>query len=122
MSRSLFMSIAAVLGFFFGLAFLLVPVQTMSMYGVTLDIGAQFIARYLGSAFIGLGLVYWFARNSETLALRAVLLGGFVFALTGFGVSLFDKFTGIGNAMVWSTVVIYLFLSAGNGYFYFKKS
>ena len=116
------LAIAAIVAFLFGLSFILIPVQTMAMYGVTLDISGQFLGRYLGSAFLGVAVLTWFARNSkEGEAFRAILLGDFVLALTGFVVALFDAFTGIGNALVWSTVVIYLLLGAGFGYFYFKK-
>lgn len=122
MSRNLFMMIAAVLAFLFGLAFLLVPVQTMTMYGVTLDVSGQFLARYLGSAFLGVAVLTWLAKDSEdSKALRAVLLGDFVLSLTGLVVGVFDATTGIGNSLVWSTAVIYLFLAAGFGYFYFIK-
>jgi len=122
MKLNTFMAIAAIVAFLFGLSFILMPVQTMSMYGVTLDISGQFIGRYLGSAFIGVAVLTWFARNTkENGALRAILLGDFVLSLTGLVVALFDKFTGVGNALVWSTVVIYLLLGAGFGYFYFKK-
>ena len=122
MKLNTFMAIAAIVAFLFGLSFILMPVQTMSMYGVTLDISGQFIGRYLGSAFLGVAVLTWFARNTKgNGALRAILLGSFVLSLTGFVVALFDKFTGVGNALVWSTVVIYLLLGAGFGYFYFKK-
>ncbi len=122
MSRNLFMSIAAIVAFLFGLAFLLMPVQTMSMYGVDLDISGQFLGRYLGSAFLGIAILTWFSRDSdESKALRAILLGGFILTLTGLVVGVFDATTGIGNSMVWSTVVIYLLLAAGYGYFYFVK-
>ncbi len=122
MKLNTFLAIAAIVAFLFGLAFILVPVQTMSMYGVTLDISGQFLGRYLGSAFLGVAVLTWFARNAkEEVALRAILLGNLVLTLTGFVVALLDVFTGVGNALVWSTVVIYLLLGAGFGYFYFKK-
>ena len=122
MKLNIFMIITAIIAALFGLAFLLVPVQTMSMYGVTLDIPGQYLGRYLGSAFLGLAAIMWFARNAKAdSTLRAILLGGFAVTLTGFVVALFDKFLGVGNAVVWSTVVIYLLLAIGFGYFYFGK-
>ena len=122
MKANTFLAIAAIVAFLFGLSFILIPVQTMSMYGVTLDITGRFLGRYLGSAFLGVAVLNWLGRNSkDNEAFRAILLGDFVLALTGFVVALFDVFTGIGNALVWSTVVIYLVLGAGFGYFYFKK-
>ena len=124
MKLNIFMSIAAIAAFLFGLAFLLVPVQTMSMYGVTLDISGQSVGRYLGSAFLGIAVLTWFARNTspKDAAMRAIILGNFILCFTGFVASLFDVFYGPGNNMVWSTVILYLFLAMGFGYFQFGKS
>ena len=124
MKLNTFLSIAGLLALFFGLAFLLVPVQTMAMYAVTLDISGQYVARYLGSAFLGLAVLNWSARNAESseASLQAIILGGFILSITGFIASLFDVFTGPGNNLVWSTVVIYLFLMLGYGYFQFGAS
>ncbi len=122
MKLNLFMAIAAIVAFLFGLAFLLIPAQTMSMYGITLDIAGRFLGRYLGSAFLGVAVLTWFARNTkEDGALRAILLGNIVLSLTGLIVAVFDVFTGSGNSLAWSTVVIYLLLGVGFSYFYFKK-
>ncbi len=122
MKLNTFMTIASIVAFLFGLAFILAPVQTMSMYGVALDISGQYVGRYLGSAFLGVAVMTWFARNTKgDDSLRAILLGDFVLTLTGFVVSLFDIFLGPGNTMVWSTVVIYLLLAIGFGYYYFGK-
>ena len=123
MKLNTFMAIAAILVFLFGLSFILMPVQTMSIYGVALDISGQFLGRYLGSAYLGIAILTWFARNApkEDGALRAILLGNSVLTVTGLVVALLDVFTGVGNMLAWSTVVIYLLLAAGFGYFYFKK-
>jgi len=124
MTRNTFMSIAAIVAFLFGLAFLLIPTQLMTLYGVDLDPSGEYIARYLGSAFLGVGVITWFARNAkpDNDALRAIILGGFILCLTGFVASLFDVFLGVGNSVVWSTVAIYLLLGIGFGYFQFTKN
>ena len=124
MKRNTFLLIAGILALLFGLAFLLVPAQTMDMYGVTLDISGQYVARYLGSAFLGLGVLNWSARNAKSTeaGLQAIILGGVILSITGFIASLFDVFTGPGNNLVWSTVVIYFFLMLGYGYFQFGAS
>jgi hypothetical protein len=123
MKLSLFLTIGAILAFVFGLSFLLMPVQTMAMYGVDLDASGLFLGRYLGSAFLGIAVLVWLSRNADmsNAVLRAILLGNFIMAVSGFVVALLDVFTGIGNALVWSTVAIYLFLACGNGYFLFVK-
>ena len=120
MKRSTFMAIAAVLAVVFGLGFILDPAQTMSFYGVTLETAGQWIGRYLGSAFIGIGVLTWLARNAEPgEGQRAVMLGDFVLSVLGLVVAILDAISGLGNALVWSTVVIYVFLSVGFGYFQF---
>jgi hypothetical protein len=124
MKLNTLLSIAGLVALLFGLAFLLAPVQTMDMYGVTLDISGQYVARYLGSAFLGLGVLNWSARNAKPneAGVRAIILGGVILSITGFIASLFDVFTGPGNNLVWSTVVIYFFLMLGYGYFQFGAS
>ena len=123
MKLSAFMAIAAVLALVFGLAFILVPTQTMSLYEITLGVGGQWVGRYLGSAFLGIAVLTWLVRKSQQgNALRAVILGDLVVSVTGLIVAVLNKISGQGNALVWSTVVIYIFLTAGFGYFYFAKT
>jgi hypothetical protein len=122
MKLGTFMAIAAVIAFVFGLAFILIPAQTLAMYGETLDSTGQWVARYLGSAFIGIAVVSWFARNSaQNGAMRAIILGFFVLSITGLIVAVLDVIEGSGNAFIWVTVVIYLFMALGFGYFQFIK-
>jgi hypothetical protein len=122
MKLGTFLAIAAVIAFVFGLAFILVPVQTMAMYGVKLDESGLWLGRFLGSAFLGIAVVSWFARNAaQNGAMRAIVLGFFVLSITGLIVAVLDGLSGSGNALVWSTVVIYLFLALGFGYFQFIK-
>lgn len=117
-----FMAIAAVLALVFGLAFILIPAQLMSLYGVTLEAGGQWVGRYLGSAFLGIGVLTWLARNTtQGEALRAIVLGDFVTSATGLVVAVLHGIYGPGNALLWSTVAIYLFLTLGFGYFQFVK-
>lgn len=123
MKRNTFMSIAAIVAALFGLAFLLIPTQFMTLYGVNLDPSGEYIGRYLGSAFLGIGVLTWYAKGApkDNEALQAILLGGFVLCLTGFVASVFDALYGVGNSAVWSTVVIYLLLGLGFGFYKFQK-
>lgn len=123
MNRSTFMLIAAIIALLFGVGFLLIPAQMISMYGITLSVGGLFMCRYFGAALIGMGLLTWLSRKAkgDNEALRAIILGGFIFSLAGTVVALADVFTGEGTSVVWSSVVIYLVLAAGFGYYQFKK-
>ena len=123
MKQSTFMAIAAVLALVFGLAFLLIPAQLTSLYGITLEPDGQWIARCLGSAFIGTAVTTWFGKSApQDDALHAILLGDFVLSITGFIAAVLYAIFGSANALIWSTAAIYAFLTVGFGYFRFIKS
>jgi hypothetical protein len=112
--------IGAIVTLVFGLGFTLIPAQVLSLYGITLDVGGLFIARYLGASFLGIAALAWLVRSSPASATRkAIVQALFVLSVVGFVVALFDVFTGVGNSLVWSTVVIYLLFALGFGYFAF---
>jgi hypothetical protein len=116
------MTIAAVVAFVFGLGFILVPAQTVALYDSPMDESGLWMARYLGSAFIGLAVLAWFARNAaQNGAMRAIILGFFVLNITGLIVAVWDALTGTGNALIWLNAAIYLFFALGFGYFQFMK-
>jgi hypothetical protein len=123
MKLNTFLAIAAVLAVIYGLGFFLIPAQTAGLYGIALDVNGQFVARYLGSAFLGVAVLTWMARSlTSPEALRPIILGDFVISLTGLVVAIWDAFAGDGNALSWATVVIYLFLTLGFAYFQFISS
>jgi hypothetical protein len=123
MKQNTFLAIAAFLAALYGLGFLLIPAQTVGFYGITLDVNGLFVARYLGSAFLGIAVLTWLARSfTSQEALRAIVLGDLVVSLTGLIVAVWDAFAGGGNALSWATVVIYLFLALGFGYYQFIAS
>ena len=94
----------------------------MSTYAVTLGEGGQWLGRYLGSAFIGIAVLTFLARNAtRSEALVALLTGDFALSAVGLVVAVLDAINGPGNALTWSTVLIYIFLTAGFGYFRFLK-
>jgi hypothetical protein len=122
MTYRLFMTIAAVIALVFGLLFALIPNQLMGRYGVGLGETGLWVARYLGSAYIGVGFVTLLARNSpNSEARRAILRGMLAMSVTGLVVAVLHGFMRQGNALVWLNVVIFLFLLVGNGYFVFVK-
>jgi hypothetical protein len=122
MKRSTFYSIAGIVAFLFALAFLLFPKQTMLFYGGELNEVGAFMARYFGSALFGVSVMLWYARfSTESRAQWAINFGGLSLCVIGLLTALLEIFSGVGNAWVWSVVVIYLLLSVGFGYYHFKK-
>lgn len=121
MRHAAFMTIAALVALVYGLAFILAPAGLLSLYGVDLNVGAQFVARYLGSAFLAIATMTWLGRALSGPGLRTILVGDFVLTSTGTVVAIFDRLYGVGNQLVWSTLGIYLLLALGFGYFVFVK-
>jgi hypothetical protein len=114
------MTVTAVGSLLFGLAYLLVPANLASLYGITIDPSSPY-PRYFGSALLGFASVLWLARKVPSgPALRAVLVGSFVASITGLVVGVVQALDGIGNALEWSTVVIYFLLALGFGDFVFR--
>jgi hypothetical protein len=118
MRLTLTLSVTAIGSLIFGLAYLLVPTALLSLYGVTLDPGTQWVARLFGSALLGYATIFWLARKIPSgPALRAVLIGAFVGATTGLVVAVLGLPLDSGPALLWSIVIIYFLLVLGFGDF-----
>ncbi len=117
-----FLSVVGVVAVLFGLAFVLAPAQALEPYGVSLGAAGLGITRLMGAAFIGIGIIAWFARNAgESPARRAILIGFLIGETVGFVVSLINQFQGLANNLGWSTVAIYGVFALGFAYFLFVK-
>ncbi len=123
MKLSTMMIINAVVAAGFGVAFVLVPSQAISLYGIeeTSEI-LILILRLMGAAFIGFAVLTWLARNaSDSDARRAIVLALIVSDGIGFIAALIAQLADVVNSLGWSTVAIYLLLALGFGYFQFAK-
>ena len=116
-----FLLVKAVISLAFGIAFALVPAAVMSLYGVTLDLGGAFMARFLGACLIGIGLICWLDRNADPQVLQGITLALCIGDTVGFIVALLGQLSGLTNALGWVNVVIWLLLALGLGYFRFLK-
>lgn len=120
MRLTLTLTVAAIGSLLFGLAYLLAPQGLASLYGLTLDPSGQY-PRFFGSALLGFAAVLWHSRNATSgPALRAVIVGSFVASTTGLVVAVIQALDPAGNALEWSSVVIYFLLSLGFGDFVFR--
>ena len=118
MKLATLLSLTGVLAAAFGLAFLLVPVPVLSLYGVHLEPNGAWLARYLGAALLSFGLLAWFARQAtDARALRAIVLGYLAFSASSLVLAVLHALSGLTNALAWSTALIYLLLTLGFGYF-----
>lgn len=122
MKLSILFTINTIVAGVFGLAFVLVAATLMSLYGVTLSPGGLLVARLFGAALLGYAVLTWFAKNAkDSEARQAIVLALFIGYAMGFIVALLGQLSGAVNTLGWSTVVIYLLLALGFGYFQFLK-
>jgi len=110
----------------FGFLCLVAPSFGLSLFShdiATTD-PAAIVTRYWGSAFIGISLILYMAREGQvdSIGVRAIIYGGFALCITGLAAALNDVFAGTTNALIWLMVALYAIFSVGFGYFIFKKT
>jgi hypothetical protein len=122
MRLNILMVLNAIVAGVFGVVFVLVPGWLVSLYGVTADASLTYVAQLFGAALIALAVVTWMARNAaDSDARRAIVLGLAIGNIVGFVVALIGQFGAVVNTLGWSTVVIYLLLALGFGFFALRK-
>ena len=122
MKLSTLMVVKAIVCLGFGILLVAIPGLLMSLYGVTLDEGGILMARLYGASLLGNLMLTWLSRNDPgSEALRAAVLGLFVYDAVGLIVALVAVLSGVMNALGWSVVAIYLLFTVGYGYFQFVK-
>ena len=99
-------AIASVL---FGLAALLVPTALASLYAITFDGAAVYVARLLGGSYVGYAIASFLTRDTSDPATRRAIAAANVFAwATGCGVSTFAQVQGLANGFGWATAALEL--------------
>jgi hypothetical protein len=122
MKLSMLMTVTALIAAAFGVGFIVVPDQVLSFYGPDVTPQLEYVAQLFGAALLGFAVLTWTAKNApDSDARRAILLALFVGEGAGFVVSLIGQLGGVMNALGWSTVMIYLLLTLGFGYFCFVQ-
>ena len=117
--RNLFLFNVAI-SLVYAVAFLFVPQQTASVYGVDLTPGGALIARLYGGTLVTFVIILWAMRNAgPTPERQALLLALFAGDAIGTVVSLLAVLNGAINALGWATVVLFLLLTVAYGYLRF---
>lgn len=107
--------VSAVLALICGLAFILFPGILMSFVGT---MGGVIITQVLGANFIGFAVLNFFARNiQDGEALRVVVLANLVSEALGLVLGLYAQLTTGGSWFGWLSIIVYLLLALGFGYF-----
>ena len=107
----------------FGLGLLVIPVQLMGIYGLTLDSNGTLMARILGPSLTAFALTYWLNRNIPPTdkGWYNLLLTSFIYNIIAIPVALMATLDGVMSSMGWIAVGLHIFLAATFGYFAFKK-
>lgn len=113
-----FLSVAAVLIAFLGLAWLVVPETMLGRWGVHTDAVGLFAGRRYGAVLLGYAVMLGLGRSAGPSPARTAILGGGAFA-TGLitVVSLGGVFAGTLGPGAWATVAIEALLAGGFLYF-----
>ena len=122
MTIKTFFTILAVLALIHGIGFVLAPELVAASYGLANSPSSVLLARLFGAALLGLGLIFWFARDSTADALRGLLIATAVGDGVGLVVVVLGTMAGTLNSMGWIAALIYLFGAAGSGYFLKTRS
>ncbi len=111
------MSIKSVVCWVFGLLFLILPVQALAIYGLTLGTEGVMMTRLFGASFILLAMWLGLERDTEEASSkRAVAISVSVGDLLGCAVMVYYLLTGSGNALGWVNALVYLLFAVGFGY------
>jgi len=116
------LTINAVLAVVSGIIFILIPGQILASYGIRLSLMGEVIYQFWGATLIGLGLLTWSVRPLEAPEFKK-RIALYLSAINGLSCLLALRGQTAGaNALGWSTVVVYMLMAAGFGYFYIKTA
>lgn len=120
MKLNMIMLLNTIIAGVYGVAFVLVPAQVLSLYGVSEGDAVEFMSQLFGAALIAFAALTWLARDAAASDARdAIVLALFIGFTIGLVVAVMGALAGFMNQLGWLTVVIYLFFSCAFGYFKF---
>ena len=114
MSAKLYLTIAAIIAILYGIAFVLIPAEMLQPYSVQPEPHVILAIRLLGSAFLGYGLILWFARDfQDWSSVRSILIAIVVGDVIGGLVIAWGTIQGTVNTLGWLNVILYALLVLG---------
>jgi hypothetical protein len=112
------MTIKAVVCLGFGPLLLFFPAWLLGLLGLEFSTGAGLTSQEYGAVMIGILLMTWMARNAEeSPARRAIIWNLYVYDAIAFVATLIFLLKGMMNPLGWGIAAVYLFFTAGFGYF-----
>jgi hypothetical protein len=95
----LFLSVAAILAWFFGVMLIAIPDRFYEPTGIVITPMLATLAQAHGATLIGLGTINWLARKADKQGLTAVLTGNLVIQVLSLFVVLRTMQLGAGAAV-----------------------
>jgi len=123
MKISTFAIILAILGAFYGIGLLAIPVKFMSTYAVVLDNSGVLIARLLGALLTGNCILMWLFKNvpASDRAWQYLLVATVFYHLLSVPIAATAVLNGITNSTGWTTVVVQVLVLVGCVYFLLQR-
>lgn len=115
----IFLAIAAILAWLFGIMLLFMPAQFYQPAGIVMTPMLATVAQAHGANLFGLGVINWLARNSEKKGLIAVLAGNLVVQILSLIIVLKTMSMGAGVAVA-PGIAIHVVLGSFFTYFLVK--
>ena len=119
MKLSTFAIIITILAAAFGLAFIIMPAQLGTFYGISQNAGGLWLSRYFGASLVFIAMIYW-SYSSVTPAAKSwpkLLIFSIIYDVIQLILTVMALLSGVGNSNGWSTVVLYALLIIGSVYF-----
>ena len=90
-----------------------------STYGFGGSDSEILLSRYFGVELLGPGVVTWLAKDLTGAMVAPLVTGNLIGNAVGAIIALMGTLGGVMNAVGWSAVAIYIFLTLGFAYFQF---
>jgi len=119
MKLSTFAIIVTILSAVFGLAFIFMPIQAATFYGVIPNMASIWTTRYFGGSLLFIAMIYWSYSHVSPAAKSwpKLLIFSIIYDVIQLIITASGLLSGVGNSNNWLSVVIYALLAIGSLYF-----
>ncbi len=98
----------AVVAALFALALIAIPETFVAIFGVKYDVYGTLTARVLAGAWFGYAYLNWAARDASPEAQRTTVITDAIQDVVGLVVAGYAAISGVGNALMWVWVAIFV--------------
>ena len=111
--------IITILAAVFGLAFIFIPAQVATFYGISQDTAGLWVTRYFGASLLFIAMIYWSYSHVSPAAKSwpILLIFSIIYEVIQLILTTISLLSGVGNSNGWSSVVLYAVLAIGSVYF-----